>query len=80
MFAATKLEGGNTEPSVSVNHFGAAKDSVSPWTERKHMPAYKIGTLGKFELSEIDAWAHVGGANEPDPNGIDQQAQACGEY
>ena len=45
-------------------HLGVAKDSVYRWVEREGLPAYKMGRLWKFKLSEVDEWVHVGGTAE----------------
>lgn len=60
----------NTEPWVTAEqvalHLGVAKDTVYRWRERKGLPAHKIGRLWKFQLSEVDEWVRIGGANEDD--------------
>ena len=49
-----------SESWVSVDHvaahLGVARDSVYRWIESRRLPAYRIGRLWKFKLSEIDAW------------------------
>ena len=46
------------EPWVSVDdlakQLGVAKDSVYRWIDHEGLPAYKIGRLWKFKLSEVD--------------------------
>jgi excisionase family DNA binding protein len=47
-----------------AEHLGVAKDTVYRWRERKGLPAHKVGRLWKFQLSEIDEWVRIGGADE----------------
>lgn len=58
----------NTEPWVTAEqvalHLGVVKDTVYRWRERKGLPAHKIGRLWKFQLSEVDDWVRIGGADE----------------
>jgi len=50
-----------TEPWV-----GVAKDSVYRWIESRKLTAHRIGRLGKFKLSEVDAWVRAeGDAEDP---------------
>ncbi|MPN42498.1 hypothetical protein SDC9_190055 [bioreactor metagenome] len=37
------------------------------------MPAYKVGKLWKFKLSEVDDWIRSGGAAETDKNTNDAE-------
>jgi excisionase family DNA binding protein len=62
------------EPWVSVdevaNPLDVANDSVYRWIETKGLPALRVAWLWKFQLSGIDDWVQVGGANdEPQNNG-----------
>jgi hypothetical protein len=34
------------------------------WINKRNMPAYKVGRLWKFKLSEVDDWIRSGGAAE----------------
>ncbi len=45
-------------------HLGVGRDSILQWIEKKDMPAYKLGRLWKFKLSEVDDWIRSGGADE----------------
>jgi len=47
-----------------ANHLGISKDTVYTWTNKKNMPAHKIGKLWKFKVSEVDEWAKSGKAAE----------------
>jgi excisionase family DNA binding protein len=56
------------EPWVTAEdvdqHLGVAKDTVYRWRERKDLPAYRVGRLWKFQVSDVDAWVSAGGADE----------------
>ena len=43
------------------DYLGVGRDTVLQWNK----PAYKVGRLWKFKLSEVDAWVRSGGAAEP---------------
>ncbi|MBC8192180.1 MAG: helix-turn-helix domain-containing protein [FCB group bacterium] len=44
-------------------HLGIKKDTAYKWVAKKHMPAYKVGRLLKFDKSEIDEWVKSGDAS-----------------
>lgn len=48
-----------------AEHLGVKRDTIYKWTDRKGMPAHKVGRLWKFKQSEIDAWVRSGKASEP---------------
>ena len=69
------------EPWVTAEeiarHLGVAKDTIYRWRELKGLPAHKIGRLWKFQISEVDEWGRLGGADEhetgtPTPSGSGQ--------
>ena len=39
-------------------HLGVGRETILQWI----MPAYKVGRLWKFKLSEVDEWIRSGGA------------------
>lgn len=45
-------------------HLGVGRDSILQWIEKRDMPAYKLGRLWKFKLSEVDEWIRSGGSDE----------------
>ncbi len=45
-------------------HLGVRRDSILQWIEKRDMPAYKLGRLWKFKLSEVDEWIRSGGSDE----------------
>ena len=45
-------------------HLGVRRETVLHWINLRRMPAYKIGRIWKFKLSEVDDWVRNGGAAE----------------
>lgn len=45
-------------------YLGVGRESIMQWINKRNMPAYKVGRLWKFKLSEIDEWIRSGGAAE----------------
>ena len=43
-------------------YLGVGRESILQWIAKKGMPAYKVGRLWKFKLSEVDSWIRSGGA------------------
>ena len=43
-------------------YLGAGRESILQWISKRNMPAYKVGRLWKFKLSEVDEWIRSGGA------------------
>jgi excisionase family DNA binding protein len=62
------------EPWVTAEdvakHLGVVKDTVYRWREFKRLPAHKIGRLWKFQISEVDEWVRLGGADDATPISI----------
>ncbi|KRC80215.1 helix-turn-helix domain-containing protein [Sphingomonas sp. Root241] len=56
------------EPWVTAEdvakHLGVVKDTIYRWRECRHLPAHKIGRLWKFQISEVDEWVRLGGADD----------------
>ena len=56
----------NIEKWVTVKEvqssLGAGRETVLAWIAKRNMPAYKVGRLWKFKLSEVDEWIRSGGA------------------
>ena len=49
----------------NVEKWSTMKDvSIMQWISKGNMPAYKVGRLWKFKLSEVDDWIRSGGAAE----------------
>lgn len=45
-------------------HLGVRRETISKWIASHNLPAYKVGRVWKFKLSEIDEWVRSGGASE----------------
>jgi len=43
-------------------HLGVGRETVLNWISTRNMPAYKVGRLWKFKISEVDDWIRSGGA------------------
>ena len=43
-------------------YLGVGRDTILQWIAKRNMPAYKVGRLWKFKLSEVDEWIRSGGA------------------
>ena len=43
-------------------HLGVGRERILQWIAKRNMPAYKVGRLWKFKLSEVDEWIRSGGA------------------
>lgn len=37
-------------------YLGVGRESIMQWISKRNMPAYKVGRLWKFKLSEVDDW------------------------
>jgi excisionase family DNA binding protein len=45
-------------------YLGVGRETILQWIAKRNMPAYKVGRLWKFKLSEVDEWIRSGGAAE----------------
>lgn len=45
-------------------YLGMGRESIMQWINKRNMPAYKVGRLWKFKLSEVDDWIRSGGASD----------------
>lgn len=45
-------------------YLGVGRESIMQWINKRNMPAYKVGRLWKFKLSEVDDWIRSGSAAE----------------
>ncbi|MDD7795616.1 helix-turn-helix domain-containing protein [Clostridium sp. 'White wine YQ'] len=51
-----------------MEYLGIGRDTVLQWIAKRNMPAYKVGRLWKFKLSEVDEWIRSGGAADEAPD------------
>lgn len=45
-------------------HLGVGRETILHWISLRGMPAYKVGRLWKFKLTEVDDWVRSGGVAE----------------
>jgi excisionase family DNA binding protein len=45
------------------SYLGVGRETILQWINKRNMPAYKVGRLWKFKLSEVDDWIRSGGAS-----------------
>lgn len=43
-------------------YLGVRRETITGWISRRGLPAYKVGRLWKFKLSEVDDWVRSSGA------------------
>lgn len=48
-------------------YLGVRRETVLQWITKRNLPAYKVGRLWKFKLTEVDDWVRSGGAAEEAP-------------
>ena len=53
-------------------YLGVGRETILQWISKRNMPAYKVGRMWKFKLSEVDEWIRSGGASD-DNQGKDEQ-------
>ena len=53
-------------------YLGVGRDTILQWIAKRNMPAYKVGRLWKFKLSEVDDWIRSGGASDDAANGEEE--------
>lgn len=54
-------------------YLGVGRETVLQWIAKRNMPAYKVGRLWKFKVSEVDDWIRSGGASDDNTNEKDNQ-------
>ncbi len=48
-------------------YLGVGRETILQWIAKRNMPAYKVGRLWKFKISEVDEWIRSGGADDRNP-------------
>lgn len=52
------------EPWVNLeqvaDHLTVSKDTIRNWIKEGLLPAYRVGKMYKFKLSEVDQWVREG--------------------
>ena len=51
-----------------MEYLGVGRDTILQWISKRNMPAYKVGRLWKFKLSEVDKWIRSGRAADEAPD------------
>ena len=46
------------------DYLGIGRETVLQWIAKRNLPAYKVGRLWKFKVSEVDEWVRTGGADD----------------
>jgi len=54
-------------------YLGVGRETILQWISKRNMPAYKVGRMWKFKLSEVDEWIRSGGASDDNAQGKDEQ-------
>lgn len=54
-------------------YLGVGRETVLQWIAKRNMPAYKVGRMWKFKLSEVDEWIRSGGASDDNAQAKDEQ-------
>lgn len=52
-------------------YLGVGRETILQWIAKRSMPAFKVGKLWKFKLSEVDEWIRSGGAADDSPEKAD---------
>jgi excisionase family DNA binding protein len=69
-----KMQVENWVPLKDVQKYlGVGRETILQWIAKRNMPAYKVGRLWKFKLSEVDEWIRSGGA--ADDNAPEKEEQ-----
>lgn len=63
----TNIENWSTLKEIQ-EHLGIGRETVLQWIAKRNLPAYKVGRLWKFKISEVDEWVRSGGADERKPS------------
>ena len=45
-------------------YLGVGRETILQWISKRNMPAYKVGRMWKFKLSEVDEWIRSSGASD----------------
>lgn len=51
------------------------RETILQWIAKRGMPAYKVGKLWKFKLSEVDDWIRSGDADDDKVDDKDDQSE-----
>lgn len=54
-------------------YLGVGRETILQWISKRDMPAYKVGRMWKFKLSEVDEWIRSGGASDDNDKKVAEQ-------
>ncbi len=54
-------------------YLGVGRETILQWIAKRNMPAYKVGRMWKFKLSEVDEWIRSGGAADENTQEKDEK-------
>lgn len=60
-------------------YLGVGRETILSWISKRNMPAYKMGRLWKFKISEVDEWVHSGAAADKQEDSNDKEDKSNGE-
>ena len=55
---------------------GVRRETILQLIAKRNMPAYKVGRLWKFKISEVEAWVHSGEAADDKVESEQKSAEA----
>lgn len=61
-------------------YLGVGRETILQWISKREMPAYKVGRLWKFKLSEVDEWIRSGGASDDESEKNDEEVKLNSTY
>lgn len=60
-------------------YLGVGRETILAWISKRNMPAYKVGRLWKFKISEVDEWVRSGAAADKQDDSDDKEDKSNGE-
>jgi len=54
-------------------HLGVTRDTIYRWTERKSLPAHRLGRVWRYKLTEVDEWVRSGKAGSEEGSGMSSE-------
>ena len=58
-----KIENWSTLKEIQ-EYLGIGRETVLQWITKRNLPAYKVGRLWKFKISEVDDWVRKDSADD----------------
>lgn len=60
-------------------YLGVGRETILAWISKRNMPAYKVGRLWKFKISEVDEWVRSGAASDKQDGPDNKEDKLNGE-